>query len=111
MIGLIIIGMFYVLMVRSTIQILLGQNWILAISIYFLFGIQEILRGAYQLAINQTIRQGMVGSAKYTPLLMVLIALSITPLVSYFYGLQGVPLAFSLAYAFAILKTRKSLQN
>lgn len=111
LIGLVIIGLFYVLIVRSALQIFLGQNWILAISIYFLFSIQEILRGAYQLAINQAIKQGMVGPAKYTPLFMVLIALSITPLASYFYGLLGVPLAFSLAYTFAILITRKSLQS
>jgi len=111
LIGLGIFGLFYVLLVRSAIEILLGQNWILAISIYFLFGIQEILRGAYQLVINQTIKQGIVKSAKYIPLLMVLIALSITALTTHFYGLIGLPIAFSMAYTIAILIARKSLQN
>ena len=110
-IGLLFFGLFYVLLVRSVIAIFLGQNWILAISIYFLFGIQEILRGAYQLAINQTIKQGIVRSAKYLPLLMVLIALSITALTTHFYGLIGVPIAFSMAYIFAILTARRSLRN
>jgi hypothetical protein len=65
------------------------------------FGIQELLRGTYQLTLNMIIKRGHTKSAKYIPWILIITVLPVAALAIKQFGLIGVPLSFSAVFLLA----------
>ena len=99
--GILLIGSIMIFSAQSLIQIFLGSSWILSIGIVIAFGIQELLRGTYQLTLNMIIKRGHTKSAKYIPWILIITVLPVAALAIKQFGLIGVPLSFSAVFLLA----------
>jgi hypothetical protein len=92
-----------VLVSRIFISSFLGEEWLLPVTIFIAFGIQEILRGAYQISINYNSKLNLSFSTSLIPVILLGLTLILSSLTVGVFGLIGIPIAFSLAYAVSIL--------
>ena len=91
-----------VLFSRIFISTFLGQEWLLPITIFVAFGIQEILRGAYQISLNYNSKLNLAFSTSVAPVLLLVTAPILSGLTVHVFGLIGIPIAFSLAFIASI---------
>ena len=91
-----------VLFSRIFISTFLGQEWLLPITIFVAFGIQEILRGAYQISLNYNSKLNLAFSTSVAPILLLVTAPILSGLTVHVFGLIGIPIAFSLAFIASI---------
>ena len=88
---------------RVLISSYLGQEWLLPMTIFVAFGIQEILRGAYQVSLNYNSKLNLSLSTTVIPIVLLGLALILSSMTVFVFGLVGIPIAFSLAFVFSIL--------
>jgi len=88
---------------RVLISSYLGQEWLLPLSLFVAFGIQEILRGAYQVSLNYNSKLNLSLSTIVIPVVLLGFALILSSLTVVVFGLVGISIAFSLAFVFSIL--------
>jgi hypothetical protein len=91
-----------VLVSRIFISTFLGQEWLLPITIFVAFGVQEILRGAYQISLNYNSKLNLTFSTSVAPVLLLVVAPILSSLTVHIFGLIGIPIAFSLAFIASI---------
>jgi len=91
-----------ILVSRIFISTFLGQEWLLPITIFVAFGVQEILRGAYQISLNYNSKLNLTFSTSAAPVLLLLVAPILSSLTVHIFGLIGIPIAFSLAFIASI---------
>jgi hypothetical protein len=91
-----------VLVSRIFISTFLGQEWLLPITIFVAFGVQEILRGAYQISLNYNSKLNLTFSTSVAPFLLLVVAPILSSLTVHIFGLIGIPIAFSLAFIASI---------
>ena len=91
-----------VLFSRIFISTFLGQEWLLPITIFVAFGVQEILRGAYQISLNYNSKLNLAFSTSMAPVLLLVTAPILSGLTVHVFGLIGIPIAFSLAFIASI---------
>lgn len=91
-----------VLLSRIFISTFLGQEWLLPVTIFAAFGVQEILRGAYQISLNYNSKLNLAFSTSVAPVLLLVAAPILSGFAVHVFGLIGVPIAFSLAYIASI---------
>ena len=91
-----------VLFSRIFITTFLGQEWLLPISIFVAFGVQEILRGAYQISLNYNSKLNLAFSTSVASVLLLVAAPILSGLTVHVFGLIGIPIAFSLAFIASI---------
>jgi len=91
-----------VLFSRIFISTFLGQEWLLPITIFVAFGVQEILRGAYQISLNYNSKLNLTFSTSVAPVLLLVTAPILSGLTVHVFGLIGIPIAFSLAFIASI---------
>lgn len=91
-----------VLFSRIFISTFLGQEWLLPITIFVAFGVQEILRGAYQISLNYNSKLNLAFSTSVAPVLLLVTAPILSGLTVHVFGLIGIPIAFSLAFIASI---------
>jgi hypothetical protein len=94
-------GSAIILTAQTLIATFLGSSWVISIGILIAFGIQEIIRGAYQMTLNVNIKNGHAKSAKYVPWILVILVLPLSAISTRFLGLIGVPISFSLVFGMA----------
>jgi O-antigen/teichoic acid export membrane protein len=99
--GIMLFGAIIIFSTQSLIRIFLGSSWILSIGIVIAFGIQELLRGTYQLTLNMIIKRGHTESAKYIPWILIITVLPVAALAIKQFGLIGVPFSFSAVFLLA----------
>jgi len=100
-----------VLLLQSIIEIVLGPNWLLPISISYVFALQELARGMFQVTGNYNISIGKSGRAHSAALYLLAITGPAAYVLSLFIGLIGVPLGFLLSYVFVLLLLREKKQS
>jgi len=100
-----------VLLLQSIIEIVLGPNWLLPISISYVFALQELARGMFQVTGNYNISLGKSGRAHSAALYLLAITGPAAYVLSLFIGLIGVPLGFLLSYVFVLLLLREKKQS
>ena len=88
---------------RVLISSYLGQEWLLPLSLFVAFGIQEILRGAYQVSLNYNSKLNLSLSTIIIPVVLLGLTLILSSLTVVVFGLVGIPIAFSLAFVLSIL--------
>jgi hypothetical protein len=88
---------------RALISSYLGQEWLLPMTIFVAFGIQEILRGAYQVSLNYNSKLNLSLSTSVIPVVLLGLTLILSSLTVVVFGLIGIPIAFSMAFVFSIL--------
>lgn len=88
---------------RIFISNFLGEEWLLPLTIFIAFGIQEILRGAYQISLNYNSKLNLSFSTSFIPIVLLSLTLILSSLTVDLFGLIGIPIAFSLAFVVSIL--------
>jgi hypothetical protein len=88
---------------RIFISNFLGEEWLLPVTIFIAFGIQEILRGAYQISINYNSKLNLSFSTSFIPIILLCLTLILSSLAVDLFGLIGIPIAFSLSFVVCIL--------
>ena len=88
---------------RIFISNFLGEEWLLPVTIFIAFGIQEILRGAYQISINYNSKLNLSFSTSFIPVVLLCLTLILSSLTVDLFGLIGIPIAFSLSFVVCIL--------
>jgi len=83
----------------------LGYNWLLPIGVFVAFGIQEILRGAYQISLNYNSKLELSLSTRVIPIALLSLAAIFSSLTVRPFGVIGIPIAFSAAFLAAIFLT------
>ena len=91
-----------ILFSRIFISTFLGQEWLLPITIFIAFGVQEILRGAYQISLNYNSKLNLAFSTSVASVLLLVAAPILSGLTVHIFGLIGIPIAFSLAFIASI---------
>lgn len=91
-----------VLVSRLFILTFLGQEWLLPITIFIAFSVQEILRGIYQISVNYNSKLNLSSSTNLIPVLLLVLAPILSGLMLHVFGLIGIPIAFSLAFIASI---------
>ena len=94
----IFIGLIVIQAVQVTIATFLGSTWTLSIGIAILFGVQELMRGIYQLVVNMNVKFGEQNYTNYAPWALVLTAAPLSLLSVKLFGLIGVPIVFAVAF-------------
>jgi hypothetical protein len=111
LIGILVLTSIAVLVLQTLIEFALGSSWLLPLSICYVFALQELARGMFQLLGNYKIAIGKSSQAHNGALFLLLI----TPLLAYFLsrwkGLIGVPLGFLISYIFVLIIMRDKRQN
>lgn len=100
-----------VLLSRIFISTFLGQEWLLPITIFMAFGVQEILRGAYQISLNYNSKLNLSFSTSVAPVLLLVTAPLLSSFAVNIFGLVGIPIAFSLAFIASILYAALGRKN
>lgn len=88
---------------RIFISNFLGEEWLLPVTVFIAFGIQEILRGAYQISLNYNSKLNLSFSTSFIPVILLSLTLILSSLTVDHFGLIGIPIAFSLAFVVSIL--------
>ena len=91
-----------VIISRIFISNFLGQEWLLPGSIFIAFGVQEILRGAYQISLNYNSKLNLSFSTSVIPIVLVILVLILPSFTLSVFGIIGIPIAFSAAFMVAI---------
>ena len=91
-----------ILLSRIFISTFLGQEWLLPIAIFVAFGVQEILRGTYQISLNYNSKLNLAFSTSVAPVLLLVTAPILSGVTVHVFGLIGIPIAFSLAFIASI---------
>ena len=109
-IGLILFVLAFVISSRYVINYLLGPQWILPWIIYFLFALQELLRGAFLLKSNSRILAGKSSESNAASLGVLLTAIPLAIMFSWPMGIAGITTGFCISYAlmFSYLKLKTS---
>lgn len=92
-----------VLLLQSFIEFTLGQSWLLPLSVTYVFALQELARGMFQLSANYKIVIGKSSHAHRAAMCLLLISGPFAYILSRWKGLIGVPLGFLLTYIFVLL--------
>lgn len=91
-----------ILLSRIFIARFLGQDWLLPISIFAAFGVQELLRGTYQISLNYNSKLNLAVSTSVIPIILMGLAGLLSVISVHLFGLIGIPIAFSATFAVAI---------
>lgn len=81
---------------------LLGPEWLLPWAVTFVFIIQELARGVFQLVSNHKISLGLVQNSHIASILLVIVSIFFAFLFSWKLGIVGVPLSFVCSYIFML---------
>lgn len=81
---------------------LLGPEWLLPWAVTFVFIIQELARGVFQLVSNHKISVGLVQNSHIASILLVIVSIFFVFLFSWKLGIVGVPLSFVCSYIFIL---------
>ena len=103
---LILIGAM-ILASQFLISKLLGPAWLLPWGVSLLFALQELARGAFQLSGNYKVSIGSSSQTHAAALALFFTAGPLAIIVSYWYGIFGVPAGFLISYCGLLLYLRR----
>ncbi len=83
---------------QKFIVLILGEEWVLPLSVGFAVAVQEFTRAFFQIQLNRLVLLERVLWKKYIPLLSIFFTILSVYLLANAYGLIGVPIAFSIVY-------------
>jgi hypothetical protein len=109
--GFLALAAIAVFALQLIIESTLGPNWLLPLSISYVFALQELARGMFQLMGNYKITIGESTQIHNAALCLLLITGPSAYLLSRLYGLIGVPLGFFISYVAVLLLMRKKSQS
>jgi len=87
-----------VFLLQSLIGYFLGPQWLLPLGVTFVFALQELARGAFQLTANSRVSRGNSSSAHNASILLLLFSYPLALTLASAYGIIGVPLGFLVSY-------------
>lgn len=85
---------------------MLGPEWLLPWGVSFVFALQELARGTFQLSGNYNVSVGISTKTHNAALLLFISAGPLAILFAYWFGVIGVPLGFLLSYLGVLLYIR-----
>lgn len=90
---------------------LLGPEWLLPWGVSFMFALQELARGAFQLSGNYRVSVGSSSQAHKAALILLFTATPLSIVLSRWQGLIGVPLGFFITYAGLLLYMKSEAKH
>lgn len=111
LVGILVSTSIAVLVLQSLIRLTLGSNWLLPLSISYVFALQELTRGMFQLLGNYRIAIGKSSTAHTGSLCLLLITAPLAYLLASWKGLIGVPLGFLISYILVLFIMRDKRQS
>ncbi len=94
------------LVIQSIIDLALGAQWLLSVSVTFMYTLQELARAAFQLATSSQLAIGHASRVQKASVLLLLTSIPLAVLFSISFGIIGVPLAFFLTYLLGLFKLK-----
>ena len=91
-----LVGM--VLVSRSLVFNSLGKDWVVPIAVGFTIALHELLRGMFQIRLNELVSRGSKAASSLFPILALVFIPPALLLVSQKFGLVGVPLSYVMVY-------------
>jgi hypothetical protein len=88
----------FVFVLQSLIGYLLGPQWLLPLTVTFVFALQEFARGGFQLATNSLVSTGNSSRAHNASILLLLFSYPLALFLAGTFGILGVPLGFLISY-------------
>jgi hypothetical protein len=85
---------------------MLGPEWLLPWGVSFVFALQELARGTFQLSGNYNVSVGISTKTHNAALFLFISAGPLAILFAYWLGIIGVPLGFLLSYLGVLLYIR-----
>lgn len=82
----------------------LGPDWLIPINVCFAIAIQELIRGAYVILANKSVKLGFSKNVNSASTALPILAVLLAQLLLGNLGLIAVPLGFSLAYGLSIMR-------
>jgi hypothetical protein len=83
---------------RTLVLSTLGNEWVLPISVGFAIAMQELLRGLFQIRLNELVSRSTSATNNLLPVLTLASILPTLFLASSMLGLVGVPIAYIVVY-------------
>ena len=83
---------------RTLVLNTLGKEWVLPISVGFAIAMQELLRGLFQIRLNELVSRSTSSTNNLLPVLALASILPTLFLASTMLGLVGVPIAYMAVY-------------
>lgn len=93
---LLLVGM--VLISRSLVLNSLGKDWVVPIAVGFTIALHELLRGMFQIRLNELVSRGSKAASSLFPILALVFIPPALFLVALKFGLVGVPLTYVMVY-------------
>lgn len=93
-------GIFLVAASQGFIFIVFGDEWLLPVSVAFMFVCQEILRGNYQINAMKLVAIGGTNAMSRISRALIFLSLSLISIGIYLIGIWGAPLAMILVYVY-----------
>ena len=87
-----------VLVSRSLVFNSLGKDWVVPIAVGFTIALHELLRGMFQIRLNELVSRGSKAASSLFPILALVFIPPALLLVSQKFGLVGVPLTYVMVY-------------
>ena len=89
---------------------MLGPEWLLPWGVGFVFALQELARGAFQLSGNYKVSIGISTKTHKAALILFMSAGPLAILFANWFGVIGVPFGFLLSYLGVLLYMKKEIE-
>lgn len=97
--GIVLIACVLAALVEFLIFLVFGSIWLLPIVVPFLFAIQEVFRGYYQISTAKLISQGKETLVARSSLALIVLSTLLIFFATYVLGIAGAPLSMIFVYA------------
>lgn len=110
-ISTVLFGSALVALSQFFIKFLLGDEWLLPLSVSICFVIQELLRGGFEIYANRSISLGKSLLVNRISLYLPFLSIALTFIFVPYIGIIGVPIAFSVSFLISLLSFKSRVLN
>ena len=103
-VGILLVLVFLVVaFARLLITVFLGSEWLISTTVCIVFGIQELLRGSFQILANKNVSENKSPLVNKVAIILPIGVLVFAPFIVSIFGLVGVPISFCIGYGVALI--------
>jgi hypothetical protein len=103
-VGILLVLVFLVVeFARLLITVSLGSEWLISSTVCIVFGIQELLRGSFQILANKNVSENKSPLVNRVATILPLGVIVFSPFIVSILGLVGVPISFCIGYGVALI--------
>ena len=88
---------------RLLITVFLGSEWLISLTVCLVFGIQELLRGWFQILANRKVSENKSPLVNKVATFLPIGVIVFAPFIVSIFGLVGAPISFCIGYGVALI--------